>query len=133
MIGRNIRVLICLGPVYKDVGEIIFRACYVYKEARVVSHQCSPTNAFITSLRRCLPHSLYVLLDQLSLVTSVRYLTREACLRNLLHESQTADRALPVADIFCLDLNQSHSRIVSGTIMYAITQVSEPCRCTFRI
>lgn len=85
------------------------------------------------SLRGSLPHRLNIFLHKLPLHTRIRNLPREACLGDFLHEAQTADRALPIADIFCLDLNQRHAWVFRGTVVCTITQVTKPGRCALRV
>ena len=84
-------------------------------------------------LRRSLPHHLNILLTQLSQNPRIRHSTPRTRHRNLLHKPQRPHRTLPITNVFRLDLNYRHARILRRPIMHAIAQVAEPGRRTFGV
>lgn len=81
---------------------------------------------FFFSSRRCLPHSLNIVLTKLPLNARIRHLPRQTRLRHLLNKTQTPDRTLPIRDIFSLKIDDSHTRIFIGAIVDAIAKITEP-------
>jgi len=68
-----------------------------------------------------LPHLLNILLHQLPCDTRVRDLSSEARLRNLFHEPQACDGALPIANVLRLDFNECHTWILWFTIVNTVS------------
>lgn len=77
-------------------------------------------------LLRRLPHRLNIFLPKLPLDAIIRDLPRERRLRDLLKEPQRADRALPIADVIGLDLDDGHAGVVGAAVVDAVTEVAEP-------
>jgi len=70
---------------------------------------------------------LEILLCQLSLHPGGGDLARHACHCYLRQETHAGDRALPVRNVICLELDQRHSGVARRSIVHSITQVPEPC------
>ena len=73
-----------------------------------------------------LPHRLNILLHQLPLHPRIRHTPRQTRLGHLLQKPQTTNRALPIADVCGLELDNGHAGVLVGAVVDAVAQVAEP-------
>jgi len=92
-----------------------------------LNYTLAVTQLCVTSLLGVLPSMREILLCQLSLHPGGGDLARHACHCYLRQKSHACDRALPVRNVVCLELDQRHSGVARRPIVHSIAQVPEPC------
>jgi hypothetical protein len=73
------------------------------------------------------PGLLQVCLLEFPQLARVRDTTCDVCTDDLLRVTQKTDLCHVVRDVFALDLDQCHARVLRPTGMLAVTEVTEPC------